>query len=179
MRLADIEEVRQTLRLLAGKQMSRVKSAGNMKLFGFGMFREADAEHTEPEFDLHVMCPWRIEDTANQRIVTGFFDFYVPATKNQDPSWEPSTGTGSLQNERIHELLHGPGSPLTSNVNTFGELMVTQITLLPCFGLQIDLSPFYRLTVFPCGSTDEQWRFVIPGTPSTHYVLESTSLWVE
>lgn len=179
MRPADEEEVRRSLGLLVGKRLSRAKSAGNMKLFGFGEPQDVDVEHTAPEFSLHVMCPWRIEDKDIEAVVTGFLDFYVPAADNQDPSWEPTDGKGSLQSERMRELLHGPNSLLKSNDNTSGELVVTEVELLAYYGLQIDLSPRYRLTVFPCGAADEHWRLLMPGTPSTHYVVQGTRLCVE
>jgi hypothetical protein len=179
MTLVDEAEVRRKLELLVGKRLSRVKNAGDMKIFGFGEQLEVDAEHTKPEFGLHVHCPWRLEDKDAGRIVTGFSDFYVSAPDNEDKSWEPIDGKGSLQKYRMLELLHGPGSPLKTNSNTLGELTVTEAVLLPYYGLQIDLSPRYRLTVFPDGIADEQWRLLISGTPSTHYALENTSLYVE
>jgi hypothetical protein len=115
---ADEAEVRRKLELLVGKKMSRVKNAGNLILFGFGERLEVDAEHTVPEFGLHVHCPWRIEDRDNRRIVTGFSDFYISAPDNADKSWEPTDGRGSLQKYRMFELLHGPGSLLKTNNNT-------------------------------------------------------------
>ena len=152
-----------------------------MTLFGFGERLEVDSEHTLPEFGLHVHCPWRIENKAGGVIVTGFADFYRPAPNNDDQTWEPTNGKGSLQKYRLGELLHGSDSTLISNDNTIGELMVTEATVLPLFGLQIDLTPCYRLIIFPDGSVGEQWRLLVqyPTAESTHYVLEDCKVFVQ
>src|ERR1700733_3745971 len=179
MTLVDSAPVRMIFERLGGRRLSIVKNAGNILLFGFGEHLEVDTEHTSPEFGLHVQCPWRIENTEQGRIVTGSSDFYVPAPDNHDETWKPTNGSGSLQKYRMLELLHGANSPIRSNRNTSGQLRVASAELLPYFGLSINLSPSYLLSVFPDGTADEGWRLIDSGPPSTHYVLKDSRLQVE
>lgn len=172
--LPDDTEIRGELTLLVGKQLSLVRNLSFMKAFGFGAIREVDAEHVVSEWALHVTCPWRIED--DRRVVTGSLDRFARATDNSDPTWDPNQPKGSLQDQRMAALLHGPFSLLRTHNNTLGELFVEDVVLLPFNGLMVRLSPRYRLVVFPCGSQEEEWRFFRPGTDADHLVLEAGTI---
>lgn len=178
MTICSEDEIKTALGMLVGRRLTAAKNAADMKMFGFGEVREIDEKHTAPELSLHLMCPWRIEDRQRRTLITGLSDYYE-AGSDAGPDWHATNGAGSLQNERMQQLLWGELGYCGAPSGTADTLVVTEVQILPCFGLQIDLSPNYRIVVFPCGSRGEQWRFLSPGTDAPHYVLDDARVVIE
>lgn len=160
--------VLQSLQVLIGLRLTIARHAGNVRLFHFGEL--SNSPDSCGQYALHLECPWRIEQ--NDRILTGLYDWYIPATPDAvvDDSWDPADG-GSLQEAVLRNLMRDLSGQSRSIINRSEPLAVRDVMADDFGGFSLDLSSGVRLTVFPSGSRGEQWRFFQPEADTEHFVV--------
>ena len=107
--------------------------------------------------------------------MTGFHDYYIPASDNVDKDWNPNSGRGSLQEEVLAAVfrLHPTTHLALEKLNT--KAMIVRTIAGDSFGgLVISFTGGTRLRVFPAGSTDEHWRLFQPKRKARHFVIDGT-----
>jgi hypothetical protein len=166
-----------TLSPLIGLQLSWAGYAASMRTLGFGpdevevVSRTGDRKFTSP-YALHIQCAWRL--VKGTIIVTGSDDWWFPESGRWHPEWDPAKD-GRLQEAILRKLL--------CDDDLSRRVLFNQTTLLTVMGVHVEdangftllLSPDYRLTVFPSGTREEQWR-LLNSRSGRHDYLEASQL---
>ena len=87
--------------------------------------------------------------------------------------------TGHLQNQILKEVLQGYDAATRSDMNTTDKFSVTSVAGDSFGGAQIEMTGYYRISIFPCASREEEWRFLEPSSGKQHSVIEAGSSHVE
>lgn len=162
---------RPSFEALVGLELTIARIAGGMSVFGFGAVRAAERGGTVASFALHLQCAWRIAGTAS--LLTGDADAWqYVGTGNRPDDWEPSFGQ-SLQASQIEKLLGARLGDQRAFYYASGVSVVETQFERTTGDVVIDLSSGHRLSVFPNGSSGEQWRLFSPGEDAPHLVFES------
>jgi hypothetical protein len=166
------EAFRRGISPLLGLKLSAANYAGNVRLFQFGDLTFGPGHRVAGLYALHLQCPWRLE--RHDAILTGLQDWYTPIAEadSADPDWDPAKG-GSLQESELRKLMDDTASTSRSVVNRTDKLLVTNFGVDGFGGFTLDVSGDIRLSVFPAGSRNEQWRLLQPGSEARHLVIEA------
>jgi hypothetical protein len=134
---------------------------------GFTSKRREDFNYDEPEWCLHVQCPWRLE--GEYEIVTGNDDLLKMEDGSPRPEgWEPARG-GSCEQAVLHAILADPEpGGLRNHTDGFVVLWVDGDDW---GGAAIGMSGGFTLRLFPSGNRDESWRIFRKGDLKTHFVI--------
>lgn len=149
--------IQQEFQVLIGLKIGKCSNIFATRLFHFC----AVGSQAEPLNELYVLaveCPWRIEK-ANQ-ILVGSEDYSVKATDNDDPTWEPGTQVGHLQDQKLRELLGEFKNGEISNARN--EFIVESIEGDALGGFRLGLSGAFVLSVFPSSGKEMEWMLRRP-----------------
>lgn len=166
------DEIDEATRCLIGLEVSHLGFAGNMRGIHFGELRRRKG-HFVGAYALHLQCPWRLERAGIR--LTGFHDYYSPASDNTDEAWDPNSGRGSLQAEvlrTVFRLNHGDHERREPATGKAGSRKVVSVRGDRFGGLLIAFSGGMRLRVFPAGAAGEHWRLFQPGKKAGHFVID-------
>lgn len=111
---------------------------------------------SEPQWFLHIQCPWRIRIDAT--ILTGSFDWYEPVPGFEpEIGWSPSSG-GSLQELKLRKWMNDVDGNERIIRNRTEELEVELVDVDALGAVRIQLSAGYQLETWSSGSSGEFWR---------------------
>jgi hypothetical protein len=153
------------LQRLVGLRLTAARLTGGMLNVHFGSLRDTPRGQVG-DFALHIQCPWRIE--LHGAIVTGRED--LDSEAGDETSWQARDGLPRGVETHLHDLLGSYDQGTRSFVNHDRSLDVTTAQLGPCGNLCIELGD-YRLSVFPSGTANEDWRIFEPSRDTPHFVL--------
>jgi len=148
---------------IIGLQITYVGYAADMRTFGIGPLSEGvdfrGRSQLQSPYGLHIQCPWRIENDGT--VLTGSADWWAPADPKTvtDRSWTGCDGV-SLQELKLRDLFmdHDPAHKVLHNQTD--ALWITDVAIDLFGGLEIGLTPGWRLRVFPCAARVEEWRLL-------------------
>jgi hypothetical protein len=154
------ERVREHLAPMVGLALSIARRAADMSIFHFGKVTEVSGG-TFGEVALHIQCPWRLEGPAG--IVTGRSDLWEPSRELQSRNpkldivkW--AYDDGNLQDEKMGQFLAGYEATTRSAIDRRGAFTVEAVSADDVGGAILHLSGGFRITIFPAGTTGEEWR---------------------
>lgn len=151
-RVSKAATVRKIFSDLTGLELLGSTSVFATRTFAFG--HKLQPPQQNAVFTLVVECPWRIE--SGDEILTGFDDYRIPAAGNLDPSWDPNSQTGSLQEQRLTEWLGADRQDGKSSAFD-RSIVVNDIEADEFGGLRIILSGACCLSVFPASAGEMEW----------------------
>ena len=170
----DIEKATQCL---VGLSVCHLGYAGNMRGIHFGNARKVAGVFVG-DYALHLQCPWRLE--GGGRILTGFQDYYTPASDQPEEGWLPESGTGNLQEEVLAQVFDLPKFGAGPLVRARHNPKVVVRTLGDSLGgLVVLFTGRLRLRVFPAASVEEHWRIFQPKRRVRHFVVDGRTAYYE
>jgi hypothetical protein len=145
------KELKKSLQVLMGLELTRTTRAANMQCFQFGNL-QPDGKGFIEEFGLHIQCPWRL--TNKKEIIVGSEDLFEQPTENADydPDFEWDKPMANLRDVKLQKLLDTQ------------QLKVNEVATDYYGGLEIKFNDDLCLTLFPTLSGkdefSEYWRLL-------------------
>lgn len=165
------KEIEDRLSIIIGLPLAKAGRASSLAWFHFGKLSVVkgwnNKEKIVGEYALHIECAWRI--TRGTDILITSRDIYQPNSKwtGTEESFEWDTIGMSLFDEKIDDVINNGQPPIFTQsiqVDDFGGIKLSFTNGL-CLELFSDKS-----------SSDEIWRFFIPGDIDSHLVVLGGSL---